>query len=128
MSDASEATLYDRIGGDQAVAQLLVSFYERVLVDPELSPFFVDLPIEQMRNMQQEFFAAALDGPVRYTGRPLTEVHAGMGIRPEHLRRFLEHLLATMEGMGLDEDDRYDVYSRIAMRADEVTGITTVDG
>jgi hemoglobin len=128
MSDASEVTLYDRIGGDQAVAQLLVSFYERVLADPELSPFFVDLPIQKLRNMQQEFFAAALDGPVGYTGRPLTEVHAGMGIRPKHLRRFLEHLLATLEGMGLDEDDRYDVYSRIAMRADEVTGVTTVDG
>lgn len=121
-------TLYDRIGGEEAVTRLLAAFYERVLADPELSPFFIDIPIDKLRTMQREFFSAALDGPIGYTGRSLRAVHAGLGIRPDHVRRFLEHLVETLEGQGLDEDDRYDVYSRIAMRADEITGATSVDG
>jgi hemoglobin len=128
MTEDSEPTLYDRIGGDEAVARLLVAFYERVLADPDLRGFFVDVPIEKLRRMQREFFAEALGGPVRYSGRPLAAVHAKLGIRSRHLRRFLEHLLATLSDEALDEDDRYEVYTRIARRADEITGTTTVDG
>lgn len=124
----TEETLYDRIGGEEAVTSLLTAFYDRVLADPELSPFFTEVPVEKLRIMQREFFSAALDGPIGYRGRGLREIHAGLGIRPKHVRRFLEHLLETLEGQGLDEDDRYDVYSRIATRADDVTGITSVDG
>lgn len=124
----TEETLYERIGGEEAVTSLLTAFYDRVLADPELSPFFTEVPVEKLRIMQREFFSAALDGPIGYRGRGLREIHAGLGIRPKHVRRFLEHLLETLEGQGLDEDDRYDVYSRIATRADDVTGITSVDG
>ena len=126
--DGSETSLYERVGGDEAIASLLVAFYDRVLGDPELAPFFEDVPIDKLRSMQQAFFAAALDGPLAYEGRPIGEVHSGLGIRPKHLRRFLEHLLETLGGIPLDEEDRYDIYSRIAMRADEVTGTTSVDG
>lgn len=128
MSDTDERSLYDRIGGKEAVAGLLVAFYGRVLDDPELRPFFENVPLDKLRAMQAEFFSAALDGPIRYRGRPISAVHAGLGIQPRHVRRFLEHLLETLEGTGLSEQDRYDTYSRIAIRADEVTGITSVDG
>jgi len=128
MPEDSEVSVYDRIGGDAAVVRLVGAFYQRVLADPELGPFFVDVSIEKLRNMQREFFAEALGGPIRYTGRPLAAVHAGLGIQPRHLRRFLEHLLETLEDDALDEDDRYAIYSRIARRADEITGTTTVDG
>jgi hemoglobin len=128
MADNDERTLYDRIGGEEAVAGLLAAFYQRVLGDPELRPFFEGMALDKLRTMQAEFFSAALEGPIRYTGRPLSAVHAGLGIQPRHVRLFLEHLLETLEGAGLSEQDRYDTYSRIATRADEVTGITSVDG
>ena len=76
----------------------------------------------------EPLFAEALDGPIRYTGRPLGEVHAGLGIQPRHLQRFLEHLLATLEHEDLGSDDRYEIYDRIARRADEITATTGVDG
>jgi len=128
MAEDSERSLYDRVGGDAAVGRLIADFYQRVLADPELLPFFQDVPIDKLRNMQREFFAEALGGPIHYTGRPLREVHSGLGIRHRHVQRFLEHLLATLRDVDLDEDDRYEIYSRIAMRADDITGTTTVDG
>lgn len=121
-------TLYERIGGDETITRLVGNFYRRVLSDPELAPFFADTPMERLRFMQQEFFAAALDGPVRYSGRSLAEVHHGRGIRPRHLRLFLDHLVATMRGEGLGEDDVYEIASRLGTYADEITGTTTVDG
>jgi hemoglobin len=35
-----QQTLFERIGGEQVIAELIHEFYDRVLVDPELKPFF----------------------------------------------------------------------------------------
>ncbi len=61
------AALFDRVGGEQGVRNLVRSFYDRVLRDPELAPFFEDASIDRLYSMQYEFFAAALGGPVKRT-------------------------------------------------------------
>lgn len=128
MSDSTSPTLFERIGGEECVADLMFAFYRRVLSDAELSPFFEGVPIEKMQNMQREFFAAALGGSIAYSGRPLSHVHAGLGIRPRHLRRFLDHLLATLNDQEIDEQDVYEIVSRLNTYSDEITGETGVDG
>ena len=123
-----EQSLFERIGGEDAVEALVQAFYRRVLSDPELGPFFEHTSVEKLHRMQREFFAAALDGPVQYTGRSMSEIHAGRGIRTRHLARFVEHLVATLRDQGIGESDAYDIISRINTYADEITGTTTVDG
>lgn len=120
--------LYERIGGEAGITATVDEFYRRVLADPELAPFFATTPMDKLRRMQREFFAAALDGPLTYTGRTMSEVHAGRGIRPRHLKRFVDHLLETLRDQDIDEDDAYEIASRINTWADEITGQTTVDG
>lgn len=121
-------TLYQRIGGEETVAALVGAFYRRVMADEELGPFFARTSIEKLESMQREFFAAALDGPVEYSGRSLSEAHHGRGIRRRHVARFVAHLLATLEDQGLEERDVVEIYARINTYVDEITGRTTVDG
>lgn len=121
-------SLFDRIGGEPALDRMVGAFYQRVLADEELRPFFAETSVEKLRAMQREFFAAALGGPVRYTGRRLSEVHSGRGIGPRHLRRFLDHLLVTLWSYDISEQDAYEIVSRLNTYADEITGTTTVDG
>lgn len=78
--------------------------------------------------MQREFFAAALDGPIRYSGRPLREVHSGLGIEARHLRRFVDHLMETLAARGLEDTDRAEIRREIDTYADDIIGRTTVDG
>ncbi len=125
---SGEETLYDRIGGEKAIGTLMDTFYDRVFADNELRPFFEGVALERLRRMQREFFAAALGGPVVYSGRALSEVHYGRGIRPRHLRLFLDHLLETLRGQEVSEEDAYEVVTRIHIYADDITGTTTVDG
>lgn len=123
----SETSLYDRIGGEAGVVQLVEAFYERVLADEELAPFFRHVPMDALRKMQKEFFSEALGGPLFYSGRPLREVHAGMEIKRRHLTRFTDCLLATLEaeqeGLKLSRQDIDAIYSRIALEADEIAGV-----
>lgn len=123
MSEETQ-TLYDRIGGDETIEALVYAFYSRIFADPELSPFFEGIAQERLQRMQREFFSAALDGPVPYSGRPLHEVHAELGIKLRHLSRFLDHMMETLSDQSIDEHDRYEIRSRINTYADEITGST----
>ena len=117
-----QQTLFERVGGEQAIAKLIDEFYDRVLVDPELKPFFKDTSVDKLRRMQREFFSAALDGPITYTGRPLSHVHHGRGITKHHLARYVDHLIETLRGRGINDQDVQDIISRISTYANEITG------
>lgn len=119
---SDQPTLWDRLGGTEGADALIEAFYGRVLADPELVPFFEDASMDRLRTMQREFFSAALGGPLEYSGIPLAHAHHGRGIKPVHLGRFVGHLLATLEGMDLSQEDRDEIYSRIHTMADDVLG------
>lgn len=117
----SEDTIYDRIGGGETIDTLVDSFYDKVLADPELRSYFEDVPLPKLRNMQKEFFSAATGGPITYTGRPLDEVHRGLGITRREFQRFTEHLLETLHDVGVEEKDAYEIISHVNLYADEIT-------
>jgi hemoglobin len=118
----SQASLYDRIGGAEAINSMVDAFYSKVIADPELRPFFDHAALDKLRHMQVEFFSAALDGPIRYAGRPVINAHHGLHITRVHFQAFVEHLFETLADFGLSEDDRYAIISRINTYVDEVVG------
>jgi len=115
-------TLFDRVGGEQGVKNLVRSFYDRVLKDPELAPFFEDASIDRLFKMQYEFFAAALDGPVAYSGLSIHQAHFGRGIDKEHFARFVNHLIETLQAWQFEEGEILALISRVNTYADDVTG------
>lgn len=123
-----KTTLYDRIGGAPGVRELVRDFYDRVLEDKELEPFFLESPMAKLRTMQFELFSAALGGPIAYTGEPLHLVHFGRGIGKHHFQIFLDHLFASLSGMNLSEQDVQDIISRINTYSDQITGSAAVSG
>lgn len=121
-SNAKNETLYDRIGGALAVEKLIDDFYERILADPELAPFFANSSVDNVRTMQREFFAVALDGESSYTGRPLSYVHHGRGIQPKHFQLFVGHLAESLDGHDISKQDMFEIIDRINSYVDEVVG------
>ena len=117
-----QQTLYERVGGEQTIIELIHEFYDRVLADPELRPFFEKTSMDKLRRMQREFFSAALDGPISYTGRPLGHVHHGRGITKHHFALYVGHLIDTLRDQGINDQDVQDIIGRINTYADEITG------
>jgi hemoglobin len=121
-------SIYEQIGGQRGIEQLIVSFYQNVLADPMLQPFFEHTSIEKLQQMQKAFFTVALGGPEPDFEISLYEAHRGRGIERKHLTRFTEHLMATLAEIGIAEDAAKRVYERIATYSDEVLGDSSVDG
>lgn len=120
-------TIYDRIGGAEGIANLVDRFYDRVLDDPELEPFFQYSTMDKLRSMQMEFFAAAFDGPQSYSGQPIHYIHQGRGITSKHLTRFLGHLLATVQTIDLEQREVDLIIARVSTYADSIIGGTPGD-
>jgi hemoglobin len=117
-----QLTLFERVGGEQVIAELIHDFYDRVLADPKLKPFFKHTSIDKLRRMQREFFSAALDGPITYSGRPLSHVHHGRGITKHHFALYVNHLLDTLQDCGINDQDVNAIIGRINTYVDEITG------
>jgi hemoglobin len=125
---AGVPTLYDRIGGEATLARLVDAFYDRVLDDEDLAPFFEHTPMERLRRMQLEFFGAALDGPQSYSGLALAHAHQGRGIRVHHFQKYVQHLLDTLEGFDLSKEDREEIITRISKYVNDITSAGTTTG
>lgn len=93
-------TIYDRIGGHEAIEVAVDDFYVRVLADDELAGFFAGTNMNRLKGKQVEFFAAALGGPQPYTGAPMKQVHQGRGITMHHFGLVAAHLADALAAAG----------------------------
>lgn len=123
-----QQSIYERIGGQATVDKLIDTFYERVLSDPELKPFFEHSAMDKQRKMQKEFFSAALGGPLVYSGASLQAAHAGRGITSHHLTRFTEHLIQSLKAYQISDADVNSIVAHIGTFANEILGEAGVDG
>jgi truncated hemoglobin YjbI len=100
-------TLYEQIGGSAALDAAVDRFYEKVLADSELAPFFQGTNMRRMRAMQKGFLSMALGGPVLYSGRDLAEAHAQLrqnGLCEMHVDKVGRLLLETLREMQVPDE------------------------
>ena len=121
-------SLFDRLGGAAAIADLVHDMYDRILSDPELAPFFENVSMDRLHRMQFQFIASALDGPIEYTGAELNSIHRGRGITARHFARFCGHFADAVEAHGASPRDLDDALGRLATFKDKITGEINVDG
>jgi hemoglobin len=52
MNPESPVSVFERIGGTAAVVRLVSQFYDRVMTDPALAPYFDGVAMHKLRHMQ----------------------------------------------------------------------------
>src|SRR3954451_23904114 len=92
----SMTSIYEQIGGREAVSAAVDIFYSRVLGDPLLAPWFARVEMRRLKAHMRKFLATALGGPEIYRGRDMSAAHAGLGVTDEAFDRVVSHLVATL--------------------------------
>ncbi|AKN17266.1 hemoglobin glbN [Mycobacterium haemophilum DSM 44634] len=120
------ASIYDRIGGYEAIEVVVEDFYARVLADDQLSSFFAGTNMSRLKGKQAEFIAAALGGPAPYTGASMKQVHQGRGITMHHFTLVAGHLSDALTTAGILAETVTEILGVIAgLAPDVVSGETT---
>lgn len=95
-------SLFDEIGDAATLRTAVNLFYQRVLADPRLAPWFAKVDMTRLRAHQLAFLAAALGGPNLFNGRDIAQAHAGLKITDEAFDELLGHLATTLRDLGTD--------------------------
>jgi len=115
-------TLLQELGGREAVEMVVAAFYERVMADPLLKPYFRGVQMSRLYKNQADFFCAALGQPDAYRGRDMRSLHAGMNIGDEEFDAVAVHLQDALADCGVDRPKIDTVVSLIApLRGEIVT-------
>jgi hemoglobin len=87
---------YEAIGGAPAVREAVERFYQRVVTDPQLEHYFVDVELGRLKRHQVLLISQLLGGPTDYDGRTLAEAHSGLGINDADYDKVGGHLLGVL--------------------------------
>ncbi len=103
----ADASLYDLLSGDrQLMRSVTSSFYQRVLADESLAPYFTRVDMDRQSVMLAEFLAMAFGGPHAYEGRDLRSAHAQLpGLTDAHFDRVVSLLALALRDHGVGEGD-----------------------
>jgi hemoglobin len=101
MTVTNTPTLFERLGGSVSIDVAVDQFYERLLDDTELAPFFEGVPMGRQRAHQKAFLTMALGGRAAYEGRGLHEAHAALTIYDYHVDLVAGHLTGVLIGLGV---------------------------
>ena len=128
MSSANTPTLslYERLGGKAAIDASVDLFYEKVLGDDLLRPFFDDVDMRVQKGKQRAFLAFAFGGPANYTGEDLRAGHAHLvqrGLSEAHFRAVAVHLSTTLADLGVPPALIAEVMNIAASTHDDVLGL-----
>jgi hemoglobin len=108
------ASIYDDIGGSGAIAVAVDDLYERILVDPELAPYFARVEMRRQKTHMRAFIAAALGGPDIYRGRDMAAAHAHLRATGRAFDLVAGHLIATLRELGVAAQHVDAIIARVA--------------
>lgn len=107
-------TLYKRLGGREGIRAVVDDFYDRLLSDEDLGPFFEDADVEKLRRTQTDFLCEAAGGPETYDATPVREAHLHVPFTSEHIQRAVSILSESLDAFDVPEDDAELVVQAIA--------------
>jgi hemoglobin len=109
---AKEKSLYDRLGGYDAICAVANDLLPRLQADPQLGRFWAhrgDDGAAREKQLLIDFLCASAGGPMYYRGRDMTLTHRGMRISESDWNIFLGHAGATLSKFDVPERERNEV-------------------
>ena len=117
-------SLYERLGGYNAVAAVVDDFVGRLVADKQFERFFAGHSTDSKKRIRQHIvdqFCAAAGGPCIYTGRTMKDSHVGLNISEADWDAAAKHLVATLDKFKVPEPEKNELLAFVtSLKADIV--------
>ena len=111
-----QKSLYDRLGGKQAITAVVDEFVGRVAADNRINHFFAatasnpaQLAAFKMKLVEQ--ICEGSGGPCKYTGKDMKTAHRGMGIGTADFTALVEDLVGALDKFKVGAADKNQLLS-----------------
>lgn len=115
-AQAQQKSLYQRLGGYDAIAAVSDEFIKRLATDEQEKRFFIGFSDDSKARIRQhivDFICKAAGGPCLYTGRDMKTAHAGSGVTKADWDRTLKIFGEVLDKFQVPDQERKDIAAAI---------------
>jgi hemoglobin len=117
------ASLYERLGGLEAIQAVVDSLVARCAGDQRINKKFARSDVPRLKKMLADQVCEATGGPCTYTGRDMRETHDGMGVTAGEFDALVEDLLATLDEFNVPKPEQDELLALLAPMRDEIVEV-----
>ena len=104
---SEEKTLFERLGGETSLREIIDCFIDRVFADRMIGFFFRNADRARLKEMEYQLAAEFLGADVKYTGKPLGKAHVNHPIMGGHFARRRQIFKETLEHFQVAEEIKF---------------------
>jgi hemoglobin len=118
-------TLYERMGGEQAIVAVVDDFVENVVADPKIKEIhkkhFREGDVAGLMQKLIDQIGEATGGPQQYKGKDMKTAHKGLGITDADFDALVDDLIKALDKNHVARADRDELLKMLGgMRKDIV--------
>jgi hemoglobin len=116
-----EHSLYERLGGVDAITAVARAFEDRAAKDGRINQKFSRTNLDRLTKEFVDQLCQDTGGACTYTGLSMREAHTNMGVTSGEWDAFMEDLVATLDGFHVGKAEQDELLNRLRpMRAEIV--------
>jgi hemoglobin len=117
------SSLYERLGGKDAIVAVIDDFVARCAADDRINGKFARTDISRLKTMLVDQVCQATGGPCTYTGRSMRETHTGMGVTAGEFDALVADLVATLDQFNVPQAEKDELISALAPMRGEIVEV-----
>jgi hemoglobin len=123
--EQSAKSLYDRLGGEKAIAKVVDDLVANVMADesyrPALKKHFKEGDVAGLKKKLVDQIGEATGGPQKYTGKSMKEAHKGLGITDAEFDALVNDLVKALDANKVPKPEQDELLGMLRkMRPDVV--------
>jgi len=116
-----EGSLYDRLGGVDAITAVARAFEDRAGKDDRINQKFARTNLDRLSKEFVDQLCQDTGGPCTYTGLSMKQAHTNMGVTNGEFDAFMEDLVAVLDDFKVGKAEQDELLSLLRpMRTDIV--------
>jgi len=120
-----EPTLYQRLGGREAIKLVVDDFVANMAADPRVNGRFKGLDGARVAKLQTNLadqICDAAGGPCAYLGRDMKTTHTGMGITEAEWNATVEDLVKSLNKFKVGQKEQQELLSALGAMKKDIVG------
>ena len=111
---AGAATLYERLGGYDAIQAVVDQTITNVAADHRINKFFAHADIPRLRRALADQICSATGGGCYYWGKDMKTTHAGMHIHSRHFNALVHGLGMALNKFKVPAQEQHELVAILA--------------
>jgi hemoglobin len=105
----TEATLYERLGGEEKIRRIAADILDNHLRNDLVSVRYAGSDRDKLIGTVTEFVCMGTGGPQEYTGQDMLSAHRGMNISEQEYLAVIDDIMAALASNDVGEREQQEV-------------------